>query len=65
MKNFKVRKELGEHTKDQALENLQLRYDVLVDVVETDGFNPGIFDAAIPSAVHGIKTCIISNEFKF
>jgi hypothetical protein len=31
---------------------LLLRYDVLVDVVENDGFNPGIFDAAISSAVH-------------
>jgi hypothetical protein len=52
LKNVKVRKELGQHTKDEGLENLQLRYDVLVDVVETGGFNPGIFDAAIPSAVH-------------
>ena len=43
---------MGQHTKDVGLENLQFRYDVLVDAVETSGFNPGIFDAAIPSALH-------------
>ena len=51
--NKRVRKELGQHTKDEALENLQFRYDVLVDVIEGEhGFNPGIFDAAIPTATH-------------
>jgi hypothetical protein len=34
------------------LEDLQLRYDVLVDSIEQSGFNPGIFDASIPSAAH-------------
>ncbi len=52
LKNVKVRKELGQHIKDKGLELLQYRYDVLVDVVEETGFNPGIFDAVIPSAVH-------------
>lgn len=52
LNNVKVRKELGQHIKDKALESLQFRYDVLVDAVEETGFNPGIFDAVIPSAVH-------------
>ena len=50
--NPKVRRELGQHTHDKALESLQLRYDVLVDRVEAVGFNPGIFDAVVPTAVH-------------
>jgi hypothetical protein len=50
--NKRVRKELGQHKEDTALENLQFRYDVLVDSIEGDGFNPGIFDAVIPMAVH-------------
>lgn len=52
LKNPKVRKELGQHTRDEVLEDLQLRYDVLVDNVEAAGFNPGVFDAVVPSAVH-------------
>ncbi|KAI2506187.1 hypothetical protein MHU86_8222 [Fragilaria crotonensis] len=50
--NRRVRKELGQNTRDEALENLQLRYDILVDEVEEQGFNPGIFDASIPVAKH-------------
>jgi hypothetical protein len=51
--NARVRKELGQHIRDEGLERLQFEYDVLVDVVETQrGFNPGIFDGAIPSALH-------------
>ena len=51
--NVKVRKELGQHVRDEGLERIQFRYDVLVDVVESQcGFNPGVFDATIPSAVH-------------
>ena len=42
----------GQHTRDEVLENLQLWYDVLVDNVEAAGFNPGVFDAIVPSAVH-------------
>jgi hypothetical protein len=52
LKNRRVRKELGQNTRDKALEDLQLQYDVLVDAIEQSGFNPGIFDASIPSAVH-------------
>lgn len=52
LKNPKVRRELGQHTRDEVLESLQLRYDVLVGNVEAAGFNPGIFDAVVPSAVH-------------
>jgi len=48
--NKRVRKELEQRNKDEGLENLQLRYDILVDSVEENGFNPGIFDAAIPTA---------------
>jgi hypothetical protein len=47
-----VRKELGQHNKDAALEDLQLRYNLLVDDIEGAGFNVGIFDAAIPIAAH-------------
>jgi hypothetical protein len=50
LNNKRVRKELGQRNRDEGLENLQLRYDVLVDAVEEDGFNPGIFDATIPTA---------------
>ncbi len=52
LSNKRVRRELGQHTQDTALEDLQFRYDVLVDSIESDGFNPGIFDATIPMAVH-------------
>ena len=37
---------------DEGLEDLQLRYDVLVDAVEAQGFNVGIFDSVIPTAQH-------------
>ena len=47
-----MRKERGQHTRDEALEDLQFRYDVLVDEVEGQGFNPGVFDALIPVATH-------------
>ena len=47
-----LQKELGQRIKEKGLESLQFRYDVLVDVVEEQGFNPGIFDAVIPSAAH-------------
>jgi hypothetical protein len=47
----KVRKELGQNVRDTQLEGMQLRYDLAVDDVETNGgINPGIFDAVIPSA---------------
>ena len=45
-----MRKELGQQIKDEGLENLQLRYDILVDSVKENGFNNGIFNAAIPTA---------------
>ena len=47
-----LQKELGQRIKEKGLESLQFRYDVLVDVVEEQGFNPGIFDAVIPSSAH-------------
>ena len=53
--NRRVRKELGQNTRDEALENLQLCYDILVDEVEEQGFNPGIFDASIPVAKHVLR----------
>ena len=52
LKDKKVRKELGQHTEDEALEDLQRKYDLLRDSHEGDGFNPGIFDASIPTAAH-------------
>ncbi len=52
LKNRRVRKECGQHTRDKALEDLQFRYDVLVDKVEGQGFNPGVFYALIPVATH-------------
>jgi hypothetical protein len=52
LKNKKVRKELGQHIRDDGLEDLQLRYNVLVDAVETQGFNVGVFDSVIPTAQH-------------
>jgi hypothetical protein len=39
LKNRRVRKERGQHTCDEALEDLQFRYDVLVDKVGEQGFN--------------------------
>jgi hypothetical protein len=50
--NNRVRKELGQRKEDAVLENLQLRYDILVYSIEEDGFNAGIWDAVIPRAVH-------------
>ena len=50
--NKRVRKEMGQHHKDKALEDLQLRYDMLADSMEGMGHNPGIFEATIPTAVH-------------
>ncbi len=52
LKDKKVRKELGQHTEDEPLENLQHKYDLLCDSIEGDHFNPGIFDASIPTAAH-------------
>ena len=49
LNNRRVRKELGQYNKDTALEDLQMQYDLSVDNAEADGFNPGIFDAAIPT----------------
>ena len=46
-----MRRELGQNVRDSQLEDMQLRYDVAVDDVETlDGINPGIFDAVFPTA---------------
>jgi hypothetical protein len=50
LNNKRVRKELGQQNKDVGLENLQERYDILVDSVKEYGFNPGIFYAIIPTA---------------
>jgi hypothetical protein len=52
LRNGKVRKELGQHDKDEGLERLQFQYDVHVESVESVRCNPGIFDSVIPSAVH-------------
>jgi hypothetical protein len=52
IQNKKVRSELGQHVANDELECLQGKYDVLVTKAETAGFNPGIFDAAIPVAKH-------------
>lgn len=52
MKNRRVRKELGQVNKDAVLEDLQMRYDVLVHDIESQGFNPGIYDGVIPTATH-------------
>jgi hypothetical protein len=53
LKNKRVRKELGQYTKDTVIQNLHFRHgDILADSIENDGFNPGIFDATIPTAVH-------------
>jgi hypothetical protein len=52
LQNKRVRKELRQHDNDDALEDFQFRYDVLVDNIEEAGSNPGVFDAEILSAVH-------------
>ena len=51
-KNRRVRKELGQVDKDTVLEVIQEKYDVLVEEFEARGFNPGIYDSVIPTAVH-------------
>ena len=55
LKDKKVRKELGQQKADEQLENLQRRYDLLVDSFEGDGFNAGIFDLEILTAAHVIR----------
>jgi hypothetical protein len=52
MKNRRVRNELGQLNKAAVLENMQMRYDVLVQDIESKGFNPGIHDAAIPTTAY-------------
>ena len=53
MKNRRVRKELGQVNKDTVLEDVQVQYEVLVnDMEDKKGFNPGIYDAVIPTAAH-------------
>ena len=52
MNNRKVRKELGQRKADEAFEDLQHQYNVLVKSIEGDGFNPEIFVAAILTAKH-------------
>ncbi len=52
LKNKRVREERGQHTRDEALEDIQFLYDVLVNEVEGQGFNPGVFYASIPVATH-------------
>jgi hypothetical protein len=52
LRNPKVGKELGLCTRDEGLEQLQLTYDLEIDVIETIGFNAGILDSVVPSAVH-------------
>jgi hypothetical protein len=47
-----MRKELGQHNKFKSLEDLQFKYEVLVNALEGIGHNPGIFEATIPMAVH-------------
>jgi hypothetical protein len=55
VKDKKVRKELGQQKADEQLENLQRRYDLLVDSFEGDGFHAGIFDLEITTAAHVIR----------
>jgi hypothetical protein len=54
LKDKKVRKELGQQKADEQLENLQQRYDLLVDSFEGDGFYAGILDLEIPTVAHVI-----------
>ena len=51
-KNRRVRKELGQVDKATVLEDIQEKYDVLVEEFEALGFNPGIYNSVIPTAVH-------------
>jgi hypothetical protein len=55
LKDKKVRKELGQQKADEQLENLQRRYDLLVDSFEGDGFYAGMFDLEIPTVAHVIR----------
>ena len=50
IKSKKVRHELGQREKDDALEEVQASYVDLVDGADTHGLNAGIFDATIPVA---------------
>ncbi len=52
LQNKRVRRELGQHNKDEALEDLQVENDMLVEEIEAAGFNLGVFDASIPTAGH-------------
>jgi hypothetical protein len=62
LKDKKVRKELGQHTEDEALENLQHKYDLLCDFIEGDSFNLGIFDASIPTAAQHVNRAETEEE---
>ncbi len=44
----KVRHKLGQTTANDALEDLQLRYDSIISVAETSGLNESVFDVSIP-----------------
>ena len=52
LENPKVRNELGQDKTDEGLESLQVLYDEVISGIESvgRGFNPGIFDASIPTA---------------
>ena len=52
LRNPKVRTELGQHEADKTLEDLQLKYNSLVEQAELVGLNPGVFNGAIPVAWH-------------
>jgi hypothetical protein len=39
---------LGQTTANDALEDLQLRYDSIFSVAETSGLNESVFDVSIP-----------------
>ena len=51
IKNRKVRKELVQVDKDTVLEDIHENYDVLIEDFKAKGFNPGIYDSVIPTAV--------------
>ena len=55
MQNKRVRRELGQHNKDEALEDLQIKYDMLVEEIEAAGFNPGVFDGSIVNIRLGLQ----------
>ena len=52
LKNKKVRKELGQNVRDEEIEDLQVYYNMMSDRMETQLFNVGIFESAIPTAQH-------------